>query len=211
MISSLKEQLINFHQNLQNTIYSLTKNQNELSNHFKELSETLEDVKKIFQEKRMKFMKKLVEEENNRDEVLKTNPNLVNFIHYFSKNTECDKSQKINQYENETKTKQNKVIDENKRTVKFKSFLTFPAPSSITQKLEDYVTYENDDLDTEDEQRDFKQTDDSNTTQENHCHDHHESLKEEGISNLEKPKKKIFLGSEEIFFQKYVKNFSSLE
>ena len=143
MTSSLKAKLMIFHKNLQNITNSLKQTKNDLTKNFTELCKTLENVESYFKEKKMKFIEKLVEEESNRSEALKTNPNLVSFINNFSKMAKSKKFEK-NQ-ESKIPFKFCEEVKENKRdsnkpspmphknTVKIKSLFEESKDLSLTQ------------------------------------------------------------------------------
>ena len=77
--------LINFYLNLQKVTKCLMENKNYLNQSFVILSDCLKNFKHIYEEKKMKLLEKLFEEEATRTKVLQNNPNITSFITNFSK------------------------------------------------------------------------------------------------------------------------------
>ena len=95
MTEILIKTLINFYNNLQKVTNCLMENKNYLNQSLNTLTLCLKNVKQIGEEKKMKLLERLFEEEADRAEVLQNNPNITNFIENFSKLKKSKKKIKI--------------------------------------------------------------------------------------------------------------------
>ena len=100
MTEILKTKLRNFYTNLQNVTNCLIENKNDLTQTLKTLYKSLNYVKNIFDEKKMKVLEILFEEEAKRAEILKNNANITNFIENFSKIEKLKKNENLKKIRN---------------------------------------------------------------------------------------------------------------
>ena len=169
-------------------------NKNYLNQSFVILSDCLKNFKHIYEEKKMKLLEKLFEEEATRTKVLQNNPNITSFITNFSKlkretNNKIENAFKLSfETEGEKSEEKKEVFDNN---------AGFTVNENDSHEKEENKQRENN--------KNLEDNNDGMNIQSEQDSENYDSIAKNPIQRNEKKFNSIF------FFQRYVKKFKTLE